>query len=515
MRLYRLIALAICAGLLIMLPIRTGMGAESRESRTWTSADGRFTVQATIVGHEDKHVTLRRDDDGREIRVPLSVLGQRDRQYVARWIRQNPPDAGPSQPAANTNGLAAPAADEFDWPRWRGAALDGRSTERGLLASWPDQGPPLVWQVEGLGTGFASVSVANGKIYTMGRLNGIEHLMALDEATGARVWSTPIGPGSTERGSNGTPTVDGEFVYALSIEGDLICVRAENGQPIWSKNFARDFGGRMMSGWGFSESPLVDGPLVICTPGGPQAVMAALDKRTGKTVWTTAMPYGGSHGQDGAGYSSIVISHAGGVKQYVQLVGRGLIGVQASNGQLLWRYDRIANGTANIPTPIVFGDYVFTSTGYGTGSALLRIVRGGRQVQVQEQYFLSADQLQNHHGGMILVDGYLYCGHGHNNGFPVCFDIRTGKRVWGDQRGPGSNSAAIAYADGQLYFRYENGVMALIQATPQGYRLNGSFRLPSVRAQSWPQPVIANGRLYLRDQEVLMCYDVRDGERSR
>jgi outer membrane protein assembly factor BamB len=255
---------------------------------------------------------------------------------------------------------------------------------------------------------------------------------------------------------------------------------------------------------------LIDGDLLLCTPGGPNAVIAAMDKRTGKVVWTTAMPYGGSHGKDGAGYSSIVISNAGGIKQYVQLVGRGLIGVDAASGQLLWRYDRIANGTANIPTPVVFDDYIICSSGYGTGAALLRVVPGGGRVNIREQYFLPADTLQNHHGGMVLVDGHLYCGHGHNNGFPICLDIRSGRVVWGgDQRGPGTGSAAVTFAEGHLYFRYQNGVMALIEATPQRYNLKGSFRLASVRSESWPHPVISTGRLYVRDQEVLMCYDIK------
>jgi outer membrane protein assembly factor BamB len=363
---------------LIVLVAGVLIAAEQREARNWSSADGKFTVQAVMLGYQDKQVLMRRSDDGREISVPLSALSYRDRLYVSSQVRLSKSEAGTGDDDAPGTPAASPAAGAFDWPRWRGSNLDGKSAEKGLLASWPSGGPPLAWQVEGLGTGFASVSVVGGKIYTMGRQGGTEHLMALSVADGSKLWSTPIGPGRTERGSNGTPTVDGDHVYAISIEGDLICARADNGQPVWSKNFARDFGGRMMSGWGYSESPLIDGPLLICTPGGPNAVLAAMDKRSGKVAWTTAMPYGGNHGQDGAGYSSVVISQAGGVKQYVQLVGRGVIGVQASNGQLLWRYDRIANGTANIPTPVVFDDYVFCSTGYGTGSALLRIVGGRR-----------------------------------------------------------------------------------------------------------------------------------------
>jgi outer membrane protein assembly factor BamB len=500
-----LVIVASCAALLLTLAVDPP--AAQAEVRTWNSADGQYSTQAEFVDYQDRHVLLRKAD-GSEVRVLIDLLGHDDRLYVRSQLR-----ARSRQNAAPANGPAAAAETDGSvqqWPRWRGPNADGICRETGLLQQWPDGGPPLVWLAEGLGTGFAGVSVAGGKIFTLGRRERTEYLMAVNPEDGQIIWATAIGPGRTERGSNGTPTVDGDLVFGVSIEGDVICAAAEDGRTVWQKNFARDFGGRMMSGWGFSESPLVDGDLLICTPGGPQAVLAALNKRTGQTVWTTAMPDGGSHGKDGAGYSSVVISHGAGVKQYVTLVGRGLIGVDAGTGRLLWRYDRIANGTANIPTAIVSGDYLFCSSGYGTGAALLKLVRSGNGVGIQEQYFLDAGTLQNHHGGMVLVDGHIYCGHGHNNGFPICVELQSGQVRWGgDIRGPGSRSAAVLYADGNLYFRYEDGVMALIAATPDGYQLRGSFKLASVRAQSWPHPVIHDGRLYLRDQEALMCYDLR------
>ncbi len=265
----------------------------------------------------------------------------------------------------------------------------------------------------------------------------------------------------------------------------------------------------MMSQWGYSESPLVDGDRLICTPGGPQALLAALDKRTGGVIWTTPLPAGGDRGKDGSGYSSIVISQAAGVKQYVQLVGRGLVGVAADSGKLLWGYNRVANDTANIPTPIVSGDYIFCSSGYGTGAALLKLTGGRGKIEPQEIYFKGGNEVQNHHGGMVLLDGYVYLGNKHNEGFPLCLNMLSGEKAWEPGRGPGRGSAAIAYADGMLYFRYEDGTLALVEANPKKYQLVSSFKLPSVRAQSWPQPVIAGGRLWLRDQEVLMCYDLR------
>lgn len=265
-----------------------------------------------------------------------------------------------------------------------------------------------------------------------------------------------------------------------------------------------------MSGWGYSESPLVDGDRLIVTPGAQDAVIVALDRHTGATIWNSAMPDDiGKRGKDGAGYSSIVISQAAGVKQYVQLTGRGVISIDAGDGTQLWSYNRIANGTANIPTPLVKGDFVFCSTGYGTGAALLEVKREGDRLVVEEKYFLDAKKMQNHHGGMIAYGDHIYCGHGHNNGFPLCIDFATGEEVWSGGRGPGGGSAAILLADGHLYFRYEDGTMALIEASPERYNLKGSFKLATRNGKSWPHPVIVDGLLYARDQDALLCYDVR------
>ena len=271
----------------------------------------------------------------------------------------------------------------------------------------------------------------------------------------------------------------------------------------------------MMSSWGFSESPLVDGDRVVCTPGAADAMLVAVDKLTGKEIWRTDMPASplGPRGKDGAGYSSSVVSNACGVKQYVQLVGRGLIGVRADDGKLLWHYNAIANGTANIPTPLVSGDYVFCSSGYRDGgAALLKLVPEADGIQAEEVYYHPANVLQNHHGQMVLKDGYVYFGNRHNSGFPVCVEMASGKIAWGgSQRGPGSGSAAITLADGHLVFRYQSGEVALIEATPSEYRLKGSFKPEYVsRNPCWSQPVVTGGKLYLRDQDKLMCYDVRE-----
>jgi outer membrane protein assembly factor BamB len=239
----------------------------------------------------------------------------------------------------------------------------------------------------------------------------------------------------------------------------------------------------------------------------------AVDKATGKDVWRAAIPDLGPAGKDGAGYSSIVISNGVGVKQYVQLLGRGLVGIRASDGKYLWGYNRVANGVANISTPIVRANWVFASTGYQTGSALLELQPSGDGVVARELYFLDSKTLQNHHGGLVLVGNHVYAGHGHNKGFPICVDFVSGKVAWGgDIRNAGSGSAAVMYADGRLYFRYENGVVVLIEATPTGYAEKGSFTIPDVRDPSWAHLSIADGRLYVREQDHLYCYDIRQAQ---
>jgi outer membrane protein assembly factor BamB len=418
--------------------------------------------------------------------------------------------------AATTAGaiaLAAPAPPRAgEWPQWRGPNRDGLSRDTGLLSSWGPSGPPLAWKANGLGVGFSSVAVAGGRIYTMGDRGGVQSIVALGQADGRAVWSARVGPTWDDQmgGPRGTPTVDGDAVYAVGTEGDLVCVEAASGRERWRKSLPRDFGGRMMSMWKFSESPLVDGDRVVVTPGGPAAYMVALDKRTGRELWRTPAPPSGPRGREGAGYSSVVVSSGGGVRQYVQLGGRGLLGVRASDGKLLWSYNRVANDVANIPTPIVKDDLVFASTGYQAGSVLLRLVASAGSVEAREVYFLEARTLQNHHGGLVLVGDHVYGGHGHNRGFPIAVELATGKVAWGgDIRNAGSGSAAVTYADGHLYFRYQNGIVMLIEATPAAYREKGSFTIPNVSQPSWPHPVITGGKLYLREQDTLYVYDVR------
>jgi outer membrane protein assembly factor BamB len=412
--------------------------------------------------------------------------------------------------------VAAPEAAP-EWPQWRGPQRDAIAKESGLLTQWPESGPPLAFKAAGLGGGFSSLAITGGRIYTMGDREGSQQVVAMSLADGKIVWTAKVGPVWEDEygGPRGTPTVDGERIYALGSDGDLVCVEAATGKEVWRKNLARDFGGQVMSRWKWAESPLVDGDRLIVTPGAASATLVALDKKTGKEVWRAAVPALGEKGKDGAGYSSVMISNGGGVKQYVQLTGRGLVSVRADNGKFLWGYNKVANDVANIPTPIIRGDYVFASTGYRTGSALLKLARQGDGVQAQEVYFLDGKTLQNHHGGLVLLNEHIYGGHGHNKGAPICVEMATGKVAWGGEglevSHGGTGSAAVTAADGHLYFRYQNGRVVLIEATPQAYRVKGAFSIPEVSRPSWSHPVVLGGKLYLREQDNLYVYDVKRG----
>lgn len=400
-----------------------------------------------------------------------------------------------------------------DWPQWRGPARNGMSSEEGLMDAWPEGGPRMAWKTSGLGAGFSSLAITGGRVFTLGDLGDSQYVIALDKK-GQHLWKRRIGPAWQDRyaGPRGTPTIDGNRLYALGTEGLVVCLDTATGKVKWQRSLPIDFGGKMMSRWKFSESPLIDGNRIVLTPGGDKAALVALDKRNGQEIWRTTLPNLGSNGKDGAGYSSIIVSRGAGIQQYVQLMGRGVVGVEAATGKFLWGYNRVANGTANIATPIVNGSYVFASTGYGTGSVLLQILQADTGIKAEEIYFLEAKTLQNHHGGLILHEGYIYTGTGHNRGLPICLEMKSGEVKWGPVRNAGKNSMAISYADGHLYLRYQNGLMLLVEANPEIYREKGSFMIPNVYTYSWSHPVISEGRLYLREQDNLMAYDIRKGE---
>ncbi len=414
--------------------------------------------------------------------------------------------------AAGAGALLAASVAHADWPTFRGADRTAVSKEKGLLQEWPAAGPPLAWKAVGAGRGYSSLAIADGKVYTLG--DGLstapdkdEYLQCYNADDGKLIWKTKTGPAWNEgkeswQSSRSTPTVDGDRVYVLSPAGTLVCCDAATGAEKWRKDLKAEFGGKKADNWGYSESVLIDGDKLICTPGGEQTTLAALNKLTGEPIWKTVNP-----GDRGAGHASVVISEVGGEKVYVQSTGSGPIGVRASDGKLLWQYP-VDRTTAIIPTPIVRGDLVFFVAGYKRGGALLQQVPGADgAVEIKEIYPLQT-RLANKHGGVVLFGDYLY-GDSDDAGIPYCADLKTGEVKW-QKRGSGKGSASVAAADGRLYVRYSDGVVALAKVGPDGYDETGSFKTPgSGDRPSWAHPVIDGGRLYLREGDDILCYDIR------
>ncbi len=386
-----------------------------------------------------------------------------------------------------------------DWPQWRGPDRDGICKEKGLLTEWPEDGPPLAWKTEGVGVGFSSLAVANGKLYTLGDLEDGSYAIALNEKDGSPVWKTRIGDSGGHRkfpGTRSTPTVDGGQVFVLNQHSDLVCLDAASGKIIWKKNLVSDFGGKMMSGWRYSESPLVDGDRVVCTPGGKKGTVIALNRENGATLWRT------TDWTDTAGYSSVIIETINGTRQYVQLTGESVAGIDPATGKILWKAPRKGK-TAVITTPIVKDDMVFVTSAYGIGCNGFRISKKGSGWSAEEVY--ANKELANHHGGVVLIDRHVY---GSTGGTFRCVDIENGEGVF-NERSVGKG--ATLHVNGRFILRSENGPVALIEASPKGMKEVGRFKQPDRSShRAWPHPVVANGKLYLRDQDILLCYDVSD-----
>ena len=386
----------------------------------------------------------------------------------------------------------APAAD---WPQWRGPHRDGKSEETGLLAQWPAGGPRLVWKVQGLGEGYSSFAVVGNRLYTQGQTGDEEFVLALDVATGKPVWKTPTGHAlgnDKGNGPRGTPTVDGNRLYAVAGDGTLVCLETETGKSVWKTNFVADFKGKTPH-WGYAESPLVEGDEVIVTPGGPGASIVALNKATGKVIWKSQ--------SDGAAYSSAVPFDSGATHGMAILTASAAVGLNMKDGELLWRYTNVANHTANIATPIVRQDHIFVSTAYNTGCALLKLTPQGGSVEASEVYF--SKDMQNHYTTSVLVGDYLY---GFSAGIFTAMEFLTGKVAWKD-RSVGKGNCI--FAEQRLYCMGEGGIVGLIEPTPSAYTEKSRFEIPRGENPTWTPPVVANGRLYLREQDNLYSYDIK------
>jgi outer membrane protein assembly factor BamB len=393
--------------------------------------------------------------------------------------------------------LSVPVSNQSatDWPQWRGPNRDGKSAETGLLTTWPSAGPPLAWKAGGAGTGYSSISTAAGKLFTVGSRGGTEYIHAFDLATGKKLWEAANGAEYSNDRGNGprsTPTIDGSRLYVMGASGDLTCVETAAGKRVWSVNVLKQFGGENIR-WGLSESPLVLDDRVLVRPGAPGASIAAFDKNTGKVIWKT--------GSDRSSYSSAVLQRVGNIDQAVYFTYDRVIGVDVKDGRVLWEYSKVANRVANIATPVVKDNFVFLSSDYGTGAALLKLDASGGSVTATEVYF--TQEMRNHHSSSILVGDHLY---GFSSAILTALRFADGVTAWKD-RSVGKGS--LVFADGHLYLFSENGVVGLAEATPAGYREKGRFTIQQAGLPTWAHPVISGGRLYIRDQDTVYAYNVK------
>jgi outer membrane protein assembly factor BamB len=378
------------------------------------------------------------------------------------------------------------------------------SAETGLLKQWPKEGPKLLWKATGLGGGYSTPSVAGGRVFTMGMKGQEEFVMALDAGDGRLLWSTKVGAvgdndGPSYPGPRSTPSVEADALYTLGSDGDLVGVDPLTGTVKWRRHLAKDFGGQPGI-WAYTESPLIDGDALICTPGGPTATLIALNRKDGTVIWKGAVEDGNY-----AGYASAIVAEVGGVRQYVQFLGGGVVGVAACDGRFLWRYAKNVGGQ-DCATPIFHDGCVFTSasgTGASGGDSLLQLTVHGQSVEAKEVY--CGRGMKNHHGGVIRLGEYLY---GTGGATLVCVELRTGAVKW-RERAAGKGS--LVAADGHLYMRGEQGTVVLAEVSPDGYKEKGRFQQPfRSRFHTFPHPVVAGGRLYLRDEDILLCYDVKE-----
>ena len=387
-----------------------------------------------------------------------------------------------------------------DWPQWRGAGRVGHSPDTSILAPWPKSGPKQSWIFKDAGIGYSSFSIVGTRLFTMGARQESEQVICLDATTGKELWATSLGPvyeNNWGDGPRSTPTVDGDHLYALSATGILACLNIKDGTEVWKVDVVKSLGGELQ-GWGYTESVLIDGDHVICTPGGQQGTMAALHKKTGAVVWQSSKLKGPAQ------YSSPIRIEVNGQPQYAQLLMNKVVGIAPKDGALLWETS-FPGRVAVIPTLVFHDNSVYATAGYGTGCQMIKLDGAEPEVVYEEK------SITNHHGGVIVVDGKIY-GHSDKGGW-TCQDFLTGKIEWQDES---LGKGTCTYAAGHLICVNENdGTVVLATAKPDKWQEISRFKLApqtSLRKKEgriWSHPVVVNGRLYLRDQDLIFCYNVK------
>ena len=399
-------------------------------------------------------------------------------------------------------GQAAKGSEKaLEWTQFRGPNRDGISSETGLLPQWPSGGPPQAWKTTGIGTGYSSVCASGTRVFTMGETGGKTYMLALNAADGKIVWKTEIGaggdPGGRGTGPRGSPVTDGTFVYGICQMGEIVSVQAATGRIAWKKTMGQ-VGGGGAPGWGWSESPLLDGPALVVSPGG-SAHVAALNKANGAPMWQAKVK-GGAH------YTSLGVADIGGIRQYLYFNNEVVAGIAAKTGQIAWQVDRPGQ-TAIASTPVYKDGIVFVSSGYGVGHTAFKVAGAGGRFQAQKAY--EGKEMASHHGSFVVIGDHVYVPSDGNT--LVCADLKTGKVAWQD-RSVGKGS--VIFAEGHLYVRGEGGGMALVEASPEGYKEKGRFNLPPTGGdpngqKTWANPAIAGGKLYIREWDNLYAYDIK------
>lgn len=467
---FNVMVIRVSLGVLLVVAVFARAQVEPDGYRTWTSRKGTH-MTAKLVRQTGTQVVLR-NETGEEFGVSRSALSGEDVAYLKSLG---------TEPGG-------------DWPAWRGLNRDGKSTDTGLLKSWPEGGPRLLWKHDDIGEGYSGVAVAAGSVYITGAVKEQLRIFCYD-LEGSPRWTITHGPSWTRSypGSRATPTLDDGRLYLLDGNGKIGCYQARDGREVWTRDMS-DFGGKP-GGWGYAESLLVDGNNVYASPGGRKS-MVALDKKTGRTVWESEGNHGSAH------YCSpILIRHASSA-MVVNGNGGGLFAVNAKDGKLLWSNDFSANNTANVPTPAFADDHVFWSNGYGKGGICMKLTWSGSRVSAEEAW--RTRDLESHHGGYVIHEGHIY---GNHNGGWACIELKTGQKKWYDK---GVGKGSLCYADGMLYTFSENGgKVGLVSCRPDRFEQHGEFKVAG-RGTSWAHPVVTGGRLYLRYAENLYCCDIRD-----